>query len=519
MSIQFLRRAIPTLMVFTGLAGIAFWGHRSGWTLPKSLTAKSSDAKAKDDWCEPHSVPESICVECNETLMPRPKAKGWCKEHRVHECTLCNPEVAQLATPYVVTDGDRARAKRALELERADNAEKCNLHHRRIQFASVEAAERTGLGVERVEQKEIRETIPVSGEIVNDPSRIAHLSSRAPGTVAKVFRHLGDRVAEGEILALVEAAEVGKAKTEFSQATLLLDVKQKARGRLTSSSSEAAVALADAALREASVRFRAARQALLNLGLPQTNAEHQLLDATTALNLTEAELSDRLHYLGIPDKERKDLRATLSNHLLPLRAPIAGIIASRDMVPGEVVDPTRMLIEIIDQSHVWLVLDVRSEDVAKIKLDHTKILFTPDGHKEEVAATVTWISIDADEKTRTIKARAELANPGNKLRARTFGTGKLVLREEKKAFVVPNSAVHWEGDCHVVFVRDKNWFKEGSYKVYHTRVVRVGMRDDEKTEIIAGVLPGEWVATKGSEVLRAELLRGNFGEGCGCCKK
>jgi cobalt-zinc-cadmium efflux system membrane fusion protein len=45
------------------------------------------------------------------------------------------------------------------------------------------------------------------------------------------------------------------------------------------------------------------------------------------------------------------------------------------------------------------------------------------------------------------------------------------------------------------------------------------MRGESITEIIAGVLPGEVVATKGSEILRAELLRGNFGEGCGCCKK
>jgi cobalt-zinc-cadmium efflux system membrane fusion protein len=43
--------------------------------------------------------------------------------------------------------------------------------------------------------------------------------------------------------------------------------------------------------------------------------------------------------------------------------------------------------------------------------------------------------------------------------------------------------------------------------------VRIGAKDDKYTEIIAGVLPCEVVTTKGSGVLRAELLKNNLGEG------
>jgi cobalt-zinc-cadmium efflux system membrane fusion protein len=45
-------------------------------------------------------------------------------------------------------------------------------------------------------------------------------------------------------------------------------------------------------------------------------------------------------------------------------------------------------------------------------------------------------------------------------------------------------------------------------------MVRIGTKDERNTEIIAGVLPGELVATKNSAVLMAELLRGKIGEGC-----
>ena len=36
---------------------------------------------------------------------------------------------------------------------------------------------------------------------------------------------------------------------------------------------------------------------------------------------------------------------------------------------------------------------------------------------------------------------------------------------------------------------------------------------DDTTEMIAGLLPGEVIVTKGSGVLRAELLKGNLGAG------
>jgi multidrug efflux pump subunit AcrA (membrane-fusion protein) len=89
------------------------------------------------------------------------------------------------------------------------------------------------------------------------------------------------------------------------------------------------------------------------------------------------------------------------------------------------------------------------------------------------------------------------------------------LREEKEAIAVPNEAIHWEGCCHVVFVRDKGYFdSKDSPKVFHVRTVRPGTRNGTFTEIIAGVLPGEVLATKGSDVLRAELLKNSLGEGC-----
>ena len=123
----------------------------------------------------------------------------------------------------------------------------------------------------------------------------------------------------------------------------------------------------------------------------------------------------------------------------------------------------------------------------------------------------------ADGQTRMVQVRADLPNPDGQLRDETFGTGRVILREEQDAVVVPARSIHWEGCCHIVFVRDKSYFASPeSPKVFHVRSVRMGATNNGFTEIIAGVLPDEVVATQGSDVLRSQLLKNNLGEGCAC---
>ena len=179
------------------------------------------------------------------------------------------------------------------------------------------------------------------------------------------------------------------------------------------------------------------------------------------------------------------------------------------VAPARAADAGKLLPADAD---VVLTLNVRQEDARHLKLGQP-VRFRPSGEGTEAAGTVSWISTAVDEKTRTVKVRADLANPEGRLRASTFGAGRVILREEQSAVVVPNEAVHWEGDCFVVFVRDKDFLAEGAPKVFHVRKVRIGARDAQNTEIIAGVLPGELVATRGSGTLRAELLKNNLGEG------
>ena len=91
-----------------------------------------------------------------------------------------------------------------------------------------------------------------------------------------------------------------------------------------------------------------------------------------------------------------------------------------------------------------------------------------------------------------------------KLRANTFGTGRIILvREEPKAIVVPAGAAAMGGDCFVVFVQDRTYMPTRTIRSRRRRSstpVTCGSKRykaGDKTEIIAGVLPGENVVVDG----------------------
>jgi cobalt-zinc-cadmium efflux system membrane fusion protein len=495
---------VPTLLVLAALAAVGVWGMTHDW----KLSPAKDGGDQKSDWCDAHNVPEAICVECNPALMPGREEHGFCRIHGVHECPWCHPEVAQLDAPYSVSEADLSRAKSALAFApRPANGRNDQLHKRRIQFASEEAYERSRVELAVAFQGRIAETAEVHGEITHDPGRVAHISSRASGSVFRVFKHLGDAVKEDELIALVDAAAVGQAKAEYQQSLALLDVRVHTRAKMDPSVVPAPTLLAaDSAIREARIKLASARQTLINLGFAMPTDDFK--------GLSDEQVSDKLHFLGIDSESARglDIRTT-SNNLLPIRASFRGTITSRDIVNGEVVEPTKMLFEVVDNTVVWLNVGVRTEDVARIRVGSTRVVFEPDGHADSVDGVVAWISNEAEHKTRTVRVRVNLDNKSAKLRANTFGHGQVILREEENAVLVPNPAVHAEGGNHYIFVRDAGFNEAGRPKVFHTRTARIGARDDRHTEIIAGVLPGELVATKNSTMLMAELLRGKIGEG------
>ena len=500
---------IPTVIVLVGMVGIGYWGHHHGWKMPKFSELSGNAPEARANWCEPHGVPEEICIACNAGLMPKGELRGWCSEHGVAECVLHHPTTAQLAAIPEISRADLDQAAYVLSLRpRPKNNRSCQLHLRRIQFAHHDAVEKAGIDIRLAEISPVVEAIVANGEITYDPTRVARVTSRTPGTIWRVSKNIGDQVAVGDLLALVDSPAVGRLKSELLQATAELKLANQAHTRLSGLGGIVPgrrLQEIEAAQAKANAVVVSSMQGLINLGLPLSPAE--------LLKKSGPELSRDIQLLGLPSElvSGFDPNHTPGN-LVPLVAPRDGIIVQRDVVDGDVVDASKTLFTVVDTRRMWLMLDVPMEDARYVRIGQ-KVLFRPDGYTDHYTGIVTWTSTEMDKQTRTVSLRAELANEDRQLLSETFGRGQVILRQTPRATVVPQASVHWEGCCHVVFVRDKNFNQQDAFKVFHTRMVRPGVTQAGFTELVAGVLPGEVLVTKGSGVLRAELLKGNLGAG------
>ncbi|MEW4456005.1 efflux RND transporter periplasmic adaptor subunit [Bremerella sp. JC817] len=503
--------SIGPIAVLLSFAAIFAFGHYTDWTMPKFAALTGQPAPVAADWCEEHSVPESICVECNDSLMEKTPDFGWCSVHGVHNCVIEHPELAQLAEQPTISPGDKARAELAMTMPVSrENNSGCTTYLRRIQFASVDAVAQAGVDVELVERRRIEQTVSGSAEILYDPTRTASFASRTAGSVWRVEKNVGDPVEAGDVLALVEAEQVGALKSNLIRALAEQSLQRQNVERLhIAKDAVAGVRLleADAAQAKAEADVLSIVQSLENLGLS--------VDLQSIAQLSEREAFEQLRFLGIPSALRSQVQtATVTANLLPIRSSIAGAVVERNVTQGEVVDTHRPLFQVTDTRQMWLMLDIPQEDLEHVQPGQ-KIRFRGDGSSREITGQVDWISTAADAQTRLVKVRAVLPNPDGRLRDKTYGTGTIVLREDPNAIAIPSEAVHWEGCCRTVFVRDKHYFDSPeSPKVFHVRSVRLGATDKGYTEVVAGLLPGEVVATTGSDVLRAQLLKNGLGAGC-----
>jgi cobalt-zinc-cadmium efflux system membrane fusion protein len=533
-----LSRVAPKAIVLLALLAVGLWGHRTGWKAPKlsSLLGRAQDGEVTEDWCAEHRVPRSKCVACNPSLIgadpndwcrehgvPESRCsvchpeilkggvpRDWCTEHGVPEsqCTLCHPEIA--ASRSAGTPAEDAAAKGpeiavlpGREVPTPNPA--CTLHEVRVQFASEDALRKAGIELGVVEERSMPEVVTAAGETEYDGERYARIAARAAGTAWRVESELGDEVKRGDLLALVDSADAGRARTEILRAIVSVRAAEESLRRLetladTGLKTQSELLGAQTTLAEARVRVLGAQQSLLNLGLP---VELGALDGLSGEDLAAA-----VRFIGLPREVVAELEGeTRTANLLPITSPLDGAVVSRDVVAGEAVDVERALFVVADVSGVWGMLDVRLEDAARLAVGQ-QVVFRPDGDAEHAAhGTLSWLSPEIDERTRTVRARADLENPEGRLRVHTFGSVRIRIRENPSAVAVPEEAVQWEGCCRVVFVRE-------APLLFRTRKVRLGARHAGFWEVLVGVLPGETVATRGSALLRSEILKSRLGAGC-----
>jgi cobalt-zinc-cadmium efflux system membrane fusion protein len=449
---------LPALLTLGLLAAVGVWGARNDWTLPSLAQL----------WGKPAATNKDAAEEAPRVVTAPPA-----RANRVKFPSRAGPP------------SPRGRPRSTAGAKR-------------VEFPSADAVQKSGIRWERAEVRTLSQYVTATGAIDYEPSVYARLTPRASGTVWRVYKEIGQTLRKGDVLALIDSAEVGRAKADFLQSLAQVKVRSTTVERLRSAGREGAVPErllreAEAALREARIRLFNDQQALLNLGLPVRVGDVE--------DLPEEQQVRRLRLLGLPDDVTRELDTdTLTANLLPLTAPFDSVVVQRDAAPGEVIEgrQPRTLFVVADVRQLHIDLDVNPEDMAEVRVGQA-VTFTPDGGKTEATAKVSHISPEVDEKTRRVTVHAEVANLDGRLRPNAFGTGHIILRERPGAVVIPNEAIQPDGSTSLIFVRVSD-------TAFEVRPVETGLHEGNLVEV-RGVRPGEEVVTTGSFALKSELLK------------
>jgi cobalt-zinc-cadmium efflux system membrane fusion protein len=411
-------------------------------------------------WCREHGVYEDQCVICHPELKDKlGKKEGkrlFCEEHRVpeDECGICHPELARDLKP-----GQSLK----------------------IRQISRRSALKAGIETQRPRAGESSAYLTVFCEVRYNQNHLVRITPLAPGVVHRVPVDVGQKVAQGDVLVEIASSEVAGAKRDYLVALVDEHVKTLAYERekqllAMEISAQQSYQQAEAEYEMARIVTTTARQKLLNYGF------------------TEAEI-----------KQVEDTRS--SSSLISIRAPYAGTLVERAAVAGEVVEPGTRLFTLADLSTMWLELAVPESQI-----DWVSPGLAVEGTFSAlpgvtVQGELVWVDSSVDERSRLVKARAVVTNPGVKLKNSMFGEVKVVLDGPARTLRVPSSALQrFERHTYVFVKLDDD--------LYDLRRVVVGEKDAQWVQILNGLQPDEQVVVTGGFTMKSEFLKSRLGAGC-----
>lgn len=328
------------------------------------------------------------------------------------------------------------------------------LNEQQIQAAGIQLA--------KAQPRQISTLLSLPGEVRFDEDRTSHIVPRAAGVVESVKVNLGQKVKQGELLAVIASQQISDQRSELA-------------------ASERRVELAR-------TTFQRERQ----LWQDKISAEQDYLLARQTLQEAEIALNNA----------RQKMNALSGSAVLAggnryeLRAPFAGVVVEKHLGVGEVVSETSAAFTLSDLSQVWVTFGVFPKDLNKVQVGKpVKVSSTEMGI--DVMGTVAYVGNLLGEQTRTATVRVSVANPDDSWRPGLFVAVQVATDTYSAAVTVPVEAIQTVEDKPSLFVRTAEGFI--------TRHVELGVSENGFVEVRQGLEAGAQVATVGSFVLKSEL--------------
>ncbi len=243
----------------------------------------------------------------------------------------------------------------------------------------------------------------------------------------------------------------------------------------------------------------AAGTPLVDLLIPEwggAQAEYLAVAATGDAALTRA-ARDRLRLLGMPDSTISAVtRSGKPQSVITIAAPSSGTITMLAVRRGMSVSSGQTLAEITAINPVWLEAAVPESQAGDVSIGQTVRAALTAYPGELFTGRITAILPSAQADSRTLTVRAELPNPGLRLRPGMFAQVTL-SPEPRKALLIPVEAVIRTGRRNLVMLaQDKGGFVPAE--------VRIGREAGGQIEVLGGLKPGEKVVVSGQFLLDSE---------------
>lgn len=359
----------------------------------------------------------------------------------------------------------------------------------------IEAADqqKAGIQIAPVERRSMPQELTVPGQVVMDEQQTSHIGALADGRITAVFVLPGAVVQRGAKLAELHSHSVHETVGSLVQA-----FAAAARQR-------SAVAFAQqAADRYARLYGIQAASLEEKQRADQTLAQaHQdLADAEANVHMEREHLSELLQ---VPP-------ATLTpdnlydRELVPIRSPIDGVVVSRNVTVGQVVDTGFEAFAVSNLSTVWVTASVNEKDIALVRKGAHASVVTQAYGDSNFPANVAMVGDTLDLQTRTLPVRVSVGNPGTRLRPGMFATVHIDGPRTRTALIIPENALQDINGNQVVFVtRDGINFR--------AQIVKLGTHDHGRVEAIEGLQPDDHVVVNGAFMVKGELLKNTVGNG------
>src|SRR5512133_721364 len=219
-----------------------------------------------------------------------------------------------------------------------------------------------------------------------------------------------------------------------------------------------------------------------------------------------ASAKQRLLLFGVKESQIVELeKAGKPNIRLPIYTPLSGIVIEKMVQQGQYVNTGDPLFNIADLSTVWVEIEVYENEFPNIHVGQRVEIRSQSFPGRPFTGRIAFIYPFLDPKTRTVKARVEMPNPGMKLKPDMF-VNAIIKVPLGSAIVVPVTAVMDTGKRQVVWV-------ETSPGMFEPRDVRTGQQTDDKVQILSGLKSGDKVAVSGGYLIDSESqLKGGGGQ-------